>query len=928
MGTPSPAQASPRPQPLPGPAAAAPKSAQQSQLKRALRLRAYLTLAFLLVAVVPLMFFGAQRVSALFAAQNDSIHDKHERMAQLLAQATYNYLLDQMAALQSTVNHIEAETDADALLAAMNDAAFDPSRLNQLLAAAHTAQPGLLQLYVGNLKGRAVAATTVTTIGVDFHDWTYVKEVLTPGRNQLTFSEVTRPRGSTNVTAIVVAVPLIDSHRELQGFLAGTVDLAPVQRLTDFSRVGQNGQVVIVDRRGRVLAHPREDWRADLHDLSAEGVFQQSLGRDTGVSWYTDLDGNVPRVAGFATVAQVGWKVWVSQPVSELRAELSPLIVSEVRWLAVAAALALLIGYLLAFWLSRPVAQLTLAASRLARGDFSQRANVQPRFAAREHVALAQAFNQMAVDLSSAYQNLEEKVRQRTAELQEANQELGRASRLKSEFLANVSHELRTPLSAIIGFSQILLDGIDGALTYEQRIDVEQVHRSGQSLLTLINQILDLSKIEAGKMDLNLERVELPGVMGSILETMRPLASEKGLRLEAEVPPTLPPLEADPVRLKQILLNLLSNAIKFSNEGRIDVRARPSGRMVRISVTDTGIGITPEAQKLIFEEFVQGDGSTTRRHGGTGLGLSIVRKLVELHGGTIGVVSAPGMGSTFTFTLRTWAAAPAEHLQVAAPSALHLPSQGVAGQAILVVDDDESVRVLISRHLEQEGFSTLQATNAADALSLAREKRPLLMTLDIMMPDASGWWVLEKLKEDPATAGIPVLVVSIVEDQKLIFSLGASDYLAKPYDRSELIRKVHRLLPDLHGRRLLVVDDDPNMRTMLHKVLHDEGAEVVEAVDGEQALAAIAERPPDLVLLDLMMPGMSGFEVVARMRAGVQAAEIPVIIVSAKELTPADVLTLNGHVQRLVSKGQLQPSGLISAIRQVLGQQREDREAA
>jgi signal transduction histidine kinase/DNA-binding response OmpR family regulator len=737
-----------------------------------------------------------------------------------------------------------------------------------------------------------------------------------------------RSSGDTSVAAVVIAVPILDSQRNLLGYLAGTVGLSEVQRLSLYSKIGASGQAVVVDRRGRVIAHPRDDWRLQAQDLSSEAIFQQSLGTDRGVSWYTDLDGNVPRAAGFATVPVVGWKVWVSQSVAELRAELTPLILSTLEWLLVAVVLALVLGFLAAMWLTRPVGELNRAATRFAQGDFVTPVKVREGFAARELMALAQTFNQMATQVSTAYQTLEEKVSQRTRELQTANQELARANKLKSEFLANVSHELRTPLSAIIGFSQILLDGIDGPLNEEQQQDIQQVNRSGQSLLNLINQILDLSKIEAGKMELTPERLELPGLVNSVLESIRPLAQQKGLRIETRIPSTLPAVEADPVRLKQILINLLSNAVKFTDRGHIEVFAQPSGRMVRIAVKDTGIGVSTESQKVIFEEFVQGDGSSTRRHGGTGLGLSIVRKLVEMHGGAITVVSEPGQGSTFMFTLPAWAAAPAAALPQPKARPAQRPNQGLPGNVILVVDDDASVRQLIARHLEQEGWKTVQASNAADAVQLARESRPVLMTLDVMMPDASGWWVLEKLREDPETAGLPVLVVTIVEDQRLVFALGASDYLAKPYDRNALVEKVHHLLPQLNGKRVLVVDDDPEARILLAKILSEEGARVELASDGNEAIVSVQAAPPDLVLLDLMMPGMSGFETVARMRALPAAAGIPVIIVSAKELTAEDVLTLNGHIQRFIAKGTIEPEGLTAAVRQVLGQAQAREEAA
>ena len=887
-------------------------------------LRWYISVGLLLVGVVPLIFFGAQRISSLFATQNASIQQKHEPMAESLAQAIYGYLLDQTSALQSTASQLESD---NASLARLNEPGFDPTHLNQELAAAHSAQPALLQLYVGSLNGRAVAAAPTAAVGADYSVWNYVKEVLSPRRIGPTYSDVVRSQGDTSVSAVIIAVPILNPQRNLIGFLAGTVNLSEVQRLSNYSRIGVNGQAVVVDRRGRVIAHPRNDWRIEAKDLSSQAIFQQSLGQESGVSWYNDLDGNEPRAAGFATVPVVGWKVWISQPVADLRTELTPLILSTLEWLLVAIVLALVLGFIAAAWITRPVVELTRAAGRIAQGDFVTPVVVRERFAAKEMRELAHTFNQMARQLSGAYLTLEDKVSQRTSELQSANQELARANKLKSEFLANVSHELRTPLSAIIGFSQILLDGIDGPVNEEQLQDITQVNKSGQSLLSLINQILDLSKIEAGKMELSLERVELPMLISAVLDSISPLAQEKGLRIDTRFPPGLPAVEGDAARLKQILINLLSNAVKFTDRGRIEVIAQPSGRMVRIAVKDTGIGISREAQKLIFDEFVQGDGRSTRRHGGTGLGLSIVRKLVEMHGGAITVISEPGMGSTFTFTVPAWATGQgtATPLQ---PRPLRRPNQGLPGTAILVVDDDPSVRQLISRHLEQEGWKTVQASNATDALQLARESRPMLITLDIMMPDASGWWVLEKLKEDPQTAGIPVLVVTIVEDQRLVFALGASDYLGKPYDRGALIAKIHRLLPRLEGKRVLVVDDDAEARTMLAKILNEERADVVLATGGDEAMSLIAQAPPDLVLLDLMMPGMSGFEMVARLRAQPAGASIPVMIVSAKELTAEDVLTLNGHVQRFVAKGSIEPEGLTNAVRQLLGQSKSQGAAA
>src|SRR5260370_10552989 len=267
-------------------------------------LRWYISVAFLMVGVGPLIFFGAQRISALFAAQNTSIMQKHVPMAESLAQAVYGYLLDQTSALQSTGSQIESDNDSG--IARLNDSTFNPAHLNQELAAAHSAQPALLQLYVGNLAAKAVAAAPPAGMGVDYSDWNYVKDVLNLRRIGPKYSDVVRSKGDASVAAVVIAVPILDSGRHLVGFLAGTVNLSEVQRLSTYSRIGMSGQAVVVDRRGRVIAHPRDEWRAEARDLSSSGIFRQSLAQDIGVSWYTDPDRNATRGAAFAAVAGVG----------------------------------------------------------------------------------------------------------------------------------------------------------------------------------------------------------------------------------------------------------------------------------------------------------------------------------------------------------------------------------------------------------------------------------------------------------------------------------------------------------------------------------------------------------------------------------------------------------------------------------------------
>jgi len=503
-------------------------------------------------------------------------------------------------------------------------------------------------------------------------------------------------------------------------------------------------------------------------------------------------------------------------------------------------------------------------------------------------------------------------LQQRAEALEEANVRLQELDRLKSQFLTNMSHELRTPLNSIIGFSEVLMDGLVGEITPEQAECVRDIHHSGEHLLTLINDILDISKIEAGHMELEPTTFDVAALLAEVQATVRPMIEKKSQVLTIEQAEDLPPLTADRFRVKQTLLNLLSNAHKFTPaQGRITITCRLADPVTMLfSVADPGIGIKPQDQEIIFEEFRQ----VAREATGTGLGLAISKRLVEMHGGRIWVESEYGHGATFSFLLPL-AGPPAPKPEV--PGETALPS---GGKVVLVVEDDRQFSNLLAFYLRQEGYVPVPHYNGVGVLERVRALKPALITLDIILPDQDGWEVLRALKSDPQIKDIPVLVISVLENSELAFSLGAVDYLVKPIRGENLHRLLERLTtpePPAREFKVLVVDDDPNLVSLLRKMLPTEGYTLLPAYDGQQGLGLARHEHPDVVLLDLLMPGMNGFEVLEALRADAQTAHIPVVVLTIKEITREDCEQLNNQIQGLMRKSALTPHALLAELRRL-----------
>ena len=739
---------------------------------------------------------------------------------------------------------------------------------------------------------------------------------------------------SARIYATDVAFRIDDEAGDALGVMKVVISLAEVQSIID----QRSNDERLVNRFNFMLFDgDRQTIYTDMHDTPAH---------DNGAAYFMDVD--IPSDAVVVTAERkdqgTGEDLLSAYAVSQPHGDLPglgwillheyhaadiyrPIYNLQRKFFLIALAttlLAIFIGGGTAYSMSRRVNRLVRATKQFGEGRYVHSIDEKGK---DELAVLGQSFNEAGRLVLKEFS----KRKQIEAELRKSKDMAEQANRAKSAFLANMSHELRTPMNAIIGYSEMLQEEAEDLGQQDMIPDLERINAAGKHLLSLINDILDLSKIEAGRMDLYLERFDLSATLDEIVSTVSPLIEKNANTLDIDVPGDLGAVRADLTKLRQALFNLLSNAAKFTHNGEITLVAkrehRPAGDWISLSVRDTGIGIAADKIQILFEEFRQADDSTTRNFGGTGLGLAITRRFCEMMGGNISVDSHPGEGSTFTIHLpaevNALEAARATSKQDSDPGADEITP--VSGQSspdahtILVIDDDASTCDMLRRTFEKAGYNVVVATRAEEGLKQARACKPDAITLDVMMPGMDGWSLLRTLKADAELMHIPVIMLSMVNDKGMGYSLGAAEYLTKPVDRNRLLPLLEKYTHHESAGQILVVDDNPEDRLMLRRMLEGEGWTIAEAENGKTALASVAESLPDVVMLDLMMPVMDGFQFLHEFRKEEVWLQVPVVVLTAMDLDEHELAELSVNVETVIRKAEMSPEKLLDHIRHAIG---------
>lgn len=619
---------------------------------------------------------------------------------------------------------------------------------------------------------------------------------------------------------------------------------------------------------------------------------------------------------------QIGYLVISTSLNQMIQKEFSTLI--TVLGLTAGIAMAIfLCCYLFVDIIIQRLTQLKESTFLISQGHYNHRTKIKVK---DELGDLGENFNRMAQEIESYAtklndysKKLEEKVKQRTLALEEKNitlelalEKAQESERLKTEFLTNMSHELRTPLNAVIGFSDILIQGIDGELNDMQAHDIELINNSGKHLLNLINGILDLAKIDAGKMEIRYENVQVTDIIDNVIQISRALIQNKELELKFEINKDVPEIEVDKMKFKQILLNLLSNAIKFTENGFVQILAQKQDEHILFAVQDTGIGIPQSDYNKVFERFRQLDGTLTRKSGGTGLGMALVKDLIELHKGKIWIESEVGKGTIFYFTLPI-------KFQSATKSE-DTDKQDADKHRILVVDDEENNIFLMTRYLNSSGYISKSIRNGNTIIQDVLDFNPHIILLDIMLPGKDGWEVLKELKNNDSTKHIPVIICTVIEHQDQNKLSGVSDYLIKPLDKTDLLKSLKTILNKT--KKILVVEDSQFDQAILKKMLDQmEYLEIRMTADPQESLKIISDFKPDLVILDLLMPSYSGFELLEMIRKMQEGKDVPVIVMSGKTLNEEEKMLLHSNSNHIFTKGMFTTEELTTHLSNVFGRE-------
>jgi signal transduction histidine kinase/DNA-binding response OmpR family regulator len=749
---------------------------------------------------------------------------------------------------------------------------------------------------VFDTRGINRATGNVPAIGLGNYsgDRDWYKEVISSGESYLGIPVISR---GTRRPAVPYAVPVLDPHRQVKGILICGISLAALNDAVTNLRTGPSARAALVDRRngGVILSHSDRSRILTRVSGKNQAVTQMLEGR-RGAMESHDSAGKL-NLAVYSPVPGLPWGFLILQPSQLVFAPIADAARRSSIYIALLIVLSAVASGFLARRVTRPLVRLRAAAGRLAAGNIATRLN----FTRQDEVGdLGRAFDQMAAALAERSAQLSAA----NAELQSQYLQIQDANRLKSEFLANMSHELRTPLNAIIGFAQLIHDGKVGPIRADQQEYLGDILTSANHLLQLINDVLDLSKVESGTLEFRPEPVQLTKQITEVRNILQPLAANKRLEIRVDVSRELERIVIDPAKLKQVLYNYLSNAIKFTpEEGQITVRARSEDpERFRLEVEDTGIGLTPAEIVQLFVAFRQLDSGAAKRHQGTGLGLALTKKIVEAQGGTVGVRSAPGSGSVFFAILPKCGRAQSACTSTSVQS----PEALVDGPTILVVEDSEADLQWLSQILTSAGYLVDVARTGSEALARSKTRSYAAVLLDLILPDSGGWDVLHSIRAAGVNQSTPVLVVSVVAEAGVANGFPVQDYLVKPIQAESLLNSLRRagVFPNGPSGQIMVIDDDAAALKLARIGLHAAGYQVVCHSSSVSALHDAQRFGFSAVVLDLLMPHMDGFDFLDRFRRIATCRNTPVIVWTGKDVTTADMERLKHAAQAIALKNR------------------------